>query len=567
LVDAAKVVFNDGNQDITPSFVRTRNDSLIVGPTGFVNGTIYSLTIGEGAIANEFDITNKSASLSFRTIMETPAPIILSPEDGKTQVAFDSQIFAVFTPLKVEGFNVGKVAERIMDAGGARIVIDGVTYDNLSVIVRGDSIFVPTLASLDVTAQGKVATITVFANAVSNADGLINEEFSWSFTTYQPLPTLVSSHPENAATKVSLTDSLVFTYDQGISLVDAAKVVFNDGSQDITPSFVRVRNDSMIVGPNGLANGTIYTLQIGAGAVKNEFDLTNKLASIQFRTLMEIPAPLALSPLNGATQVAFDSPIYAVFNALTVEGFNVGKAPATILNGASARIEIDGITFDDLSVTVRGDSVFLPTLASLLSESIEGKLAKITVYADAVSNDDVLGNEEFTWSFTTYQPLPVLVSTSPLNNATKVSLSDSLVFNYDQNITLKNAALVKISDGINSFAPSFVRVLDDKLIVGPNGFTNGTTYTVRVDSGAVVNEFDLVNTKTELSFRTIMSVPAVSTLLPVNNQQRVALDSPIQLNLTQSVKVTDTLEVSLTPENGVGLSGISARLSGDNLLT
>jgi len=216
------------------------------------------------------------------------------------------------------------------------------------------------------------------------------------------------------------------------------------------------------------------------------------------------------------------------------------------------------VSIQDSTLTINFD-----TTKFVAGKSVTIQISPFNVY---VVNEDGLGFDAFTWSFTSFKPNPVLVSSNPLDNATKVSLSDSLVFNYNQNITLKNAALISISDGINSFAPSFVRVLDDKSIVGPNGFTNGTTYTVTVDSGAIVNEFDLANSKTELTFRTIMSAPVVSSLLPLANQQRVALGSPIQLSLNQSVKVTDVLEVSLTAEGVASISGVRASLT-DTLLT
>ncbi|NCQ11766.1 MAG: Ig-like domain-containing protein [Bacteroidetes bacterium] len=246
---------------------------------------------------------------------------------------------------------------------------------------------------------------------------------------------------------------------------------------------------------------------------------------LSFRTEIERPRSLSYFPEQNATQVPLDAAIGIKFDK------PIFKSSQS--DSVKAKVTIEGndysfdVTLKDSTATVDFDAKVY-----VAGKQVTVELSK-EVGTWIVNEEDVVIQSHI-WSFTSQSSIPTVLSTSPVNNATKVGLSDSLVFTFDQNITLVNGFLVTIMDGSNSLAPSFIREQDDKLIIGTEGFTNGTTYTVTIGAGAVKNAQDLSNAEAVLSFRTIQSAPKPIAFSPENGANQVPLDASLSINSTRN---------------------------------
>jgi urease accessory protein UreE len=540
LVDASKIKLGtpaeiDLNKTITVS-----SDSLIIVFSGMLNATTYRVDLLVGALSDENNEFNAGERLMFRTIQTQPLATTIFPANGSNQIALDSTLSVRFDQ-----------AITLANANSASITIDGTTYSDQTVTLQGDSLIFPTLQSLGVTAEGAEATVSLAAGAVSNTDDLVNDQVQWTFRTFSPAPTLVSSSPANNATKVGLTDSIIVVYDKTLTLLDADKITVMAGDVALTRT-VKVSSDSLIIVPSGMVNATTYSVSVGAGAIQDPNNQSNFGETFSFRTILTQPLATNIFPADGSTQIAFDSTMSVRFNQAI-----------TLANANSASITVVGGLFGALTVTIQGDSVIFPKLNSVIPPN-EGALITLKLDAGAVKNGDDLFNEEVSWSYRTFSPAPALVSSRPVNNATKVGLTDSVILVYDKTLTLADESKITVKAGDNTLT-STIKVSSDSLIIVPSGMTNNVVYTVAIAEGALTNEFGIASAALEQTFRTIQTQPLATNILPVNGSTQIALNATLSVRFDQAITLANANSASITVD-GTTYSDQTVTLQGDSLI-
>ncbi len=156
-----------------------------------------------------------------------------------------------------------------------------------------------------------------------------------------------------------------------------------------------------------LAYNTVYTATITTGAANTLGVDTAKNYTWTFTTMTPPPVVVSTIPANGATGVP-------VTQALTAT-FNEAMSAATI-NGASFTLAGPGGVSVAGAVTYNANgfvATFIPSM----------NLANGAVYTATISTgaEDLAGSgltANYTWTFTTIAPPPLVVSTVPLNGAT-----------------------------------------------------------------------------------------------------------------------------------------------------
>jgi hypothetical protein len=139
------------------------------------------------------------------------------------------------------------------------------------------------------------------------------------------------------------------------------------------------------------------------------------------QAVVQAPAVTATVPANGATVV----PVKQVLTAT----FNLAMDPTTITTSTFTLTGPGGATVAG-TVTFSGTTATFTPTASLGGSTLY--TATITTGAKDVTGNPLPSN--YVWTFTT-GPIPVVVSTNPVNGATNVSRNQKIIATFSQPVT------------------------------------------------------------------------------------------------------------------------------------
>ncbi|SMO38346.1 Por secretion system C-terminal sorting domain-containing protein [Gracilimonas mengyeensis] len=170
--DAFSIVDSTEQEVEITSF--TAADSLLqITHAGFDNAMVYTLSMEEGAIVNADSISNAPFTLSFTSIKTVPVIIQQTP-------LADAEDVDVETPIEVQ-FDQPVSAG---DLSGVQLTSNGVAIESVDVQVIDSSLVIIPEELEYLT----MYTVVIPFGAVRNSDDLVNDEFSWSFTTIVQMP-------------------------------------------------------------------------------------------------------------------------------------------------------------------------------------------------------------------------------------------------------------------------------------------------------------------------------------------------------------------------------------------
>ncbi|MEQ9202781.1 MAG: Ig-like domain-containing protein, partial [Cyclobacteriaceae bacterium] len=466
----------------------------------------------------------------------------LSPANNEQNVDLNASLRITFEKAVQKGTGTIEIRKSSddqvvasIDASSNQVSIS----DKVASISPSDPVTNPGLVFEESTQYYFIIPGSAFVTAGGEQFEGISDKTTWTFTTASSNPTLASSTPTNNATKVSLTDSLVFKFSENITLLDASKVTISgDGSP--STAFVRVRNDSLIVGPSGLVAGVTYTAIIAAGAIENSSNDLNEEIHVSFRTLLPKLAPIAFYPGDGAVGVPLDTTLSVKFNQALFQH------PEAVQVGAIDVI-IDGTTYSSV-VSIQDSTVTIDFNSAnfVAGQSVTASVSPSILY---IVNEDGLGFDEFSWTFTSKLGAPKLVRSFPANNATNISEIDEFYFVFDQDVTVadSNSELIKFSingaeeDVFNESDLRDFEIFGDSVVFeNPESFKFESDYTVTLESGLFQNASGDKNETITISFSTSLSPPSLVSTDPAFNSvldtipdyHYLKFDKPVQLRST-----------------------------------
>jgi hypothetical protein len=238
-----------------------------------------------------------------------------------------------------------------------------------------------------------------------------------------------------------------------------------------------------------------------------------------------VPSVVSTVPANGATNVAVTTPISATFSMAMKPGtLNATTFTVTGPGGAVAgTVSYSGVT-----------ATFTPSAALAFGAAYTGT---ITTGAQDLGSTPLLA--DYTWTFTTIAPAPIVVSTIPANGATNVPIGQvlSATFNEAMNPASINATTftvtgpgaggpvagtVTYSGQTASFTPSF-------------SLSYGALYTATITTGAT----DIAGTPLAANyvwtFTTIPLPPAVIATVPVNGATGVPISQVLSATFNEAM--------------------------------
>jgi uncharacterized protein YfaS (alpha-2-macroglobulin family) len=158
-------------------------------------------------------------------------------------------------------------------------------------------------------AGGVRYTATVSAGLTDVAGGILQDSYSWSFTT--SLPRLLSIAPLDTKQLIGLQDSLVLTFNQAMDTesVDGAFSLRPSGSTTDVPGELRwddAGRELTFTPQETFAYSTVYTLELSSEARSQNGAAIPAALQQVFRTVPP-PSVASTSPLNGGTKPVYSS--------------------------------------------------------------------------------------------------------------------------------------------------------------------------------------------------------------------------------------------------------------------
>ena len=465
------------------------------------------------------------------------------PADGATGVELDAQVKATFdrdvTAADLSGVKI--------EVGGAAMEGVAATLDG-RVLTVGHSEF----------AFLKEYTVTVPAGAVQSEAGVDNDEFSWSFTTRElkegdkPAATY---EPADGATGVELNAQVKATFDRDVTAADLSGVKIE--VEGVAMEGVAATLDGLVltVGHPEFAYLTEYTVTVPAGAVQTEAGIDNDEFSWSFTTKDstggEGDKPAATyEPADGATGVELDAQVKATFDR---------DVTAADLSGV--KIEVEGVAMEGVAATLDGLvlTVGHPEFAYLTEYTV-------TVPAGAVESTDGVGNDEFSWKFTTKD------DDTPVGPYILTVQTDKAIYQLTQAVEVSGTLLE--NNEAQSPVPHVAVGLALYLGSEPVAFSQPTTdangafaWTIPAET-LELGDYRLYATvnaaRAEASFKVATEAtgkPEVETYKPARDARNIQIGAEVSATFNMDVTAVD-LEGVKIEKDGTALTGVSVTLDG-----
>jgi hypothetical protein len=436
-------------------------------------------------------------ALTFTT--RAPAPLTLKssvPEPDAVGVARGTDIVLTFDDAVVEG-PIGEIA--LIETESQNVVAHEAIVGNPRLQLSGSTLSFNPALDLD---YGTTYAVTLEADAVRSATGgmfaglTLDDQLTFT-TEAAPAPLLQTTVPADDATKVDPNTNIVLNFDQPVTIGTGTIHVYDEGGAlfeeaPVDDPRVTITNSSVTIDLDAaLLNSTAYYVNVDAGAIVSKLGAAypgiTDPTTLSFETSAMPPPPLTLigtTPANEATHISPDTEIVLLFS----ESVLPGSGNVTVFRASDANV-FASIPIADARVTIEGDSVTVQ-LGSLLQDNTR---YYVTVGAGAFTSAQGAtfagALDDSTLSFTTDDPF-VLVSKSPLDDATNVSPNANLSLTFSAPVVAKSGNLT-IWNGNTlvetiAIAGGRVQISNAVVTIDPtNPLAYAKDYSVTVDDGAL----------------------------------------------------------------------------------
>ncbi len=320
-------------------------------------------------------------------------PIVISttPADKAVAVSTNTTIFAKFNEA--------------MDASTLNILT--------CTVLQGTSVITGVVSYADSVASFKPAvmlspnktyTATITAGVKDPAKNAMVSDYVWTFTTGDGPdiihPTVLSTDPVNDATGVALNKKILVVFSEAmdpLSIPASFTITNTTAGGTIVAGTVTYSGTTATFTPSAnLAPNTTFTGTITTNAKDLAGNALSTKYTWDFTTMADITPPTVIStdPINLATGVAVDKVITADFS----EAMNPLTITALTFTLSDGDLPVGG------TVTYSGVKASFTPTANLATNHTY--YATITTGAKDLAGNALVSN--YTWSFTTLLPAPVL---------------------------------------------------------------------------------------------------------------------------------------------------------------
>jgi methionine-rich copper-binding protein CopC len=493
-----QAVFNKAIQSSTLSFVLKDASGATVASTVAYNASTNTATLTPNAVladATTYTATVSGAkdtsgntmvpvSWSFTTAAgAVPAVTSTSPTSGATNVATNSTVQAVFNKAVV----ASTISFTLKDA--ANNPVSGTVSYNAT---TNTATFTPSAL------LGTSTTYTATVSGAQDSSGNTMTPVSWSFTT-EAAPALTSQTPASGATNVATTSTVQAVFNKAIQSSTLSFVLKDAGGATVASTVAyNASTNTATLTPNALlATATTFTATV-SGAKDTSGNL---MAPVSWSFTTEAaPALTSTTPAAGATNVATNTTVQAVFNKAVVAStisFTLKDAANNPISGA--------VAYNASTNT----ATFTPSAL----------LATATTFTATVSGaKDASGNlmAPVSWSFTT-EAAPAVTSTVPAAGATNVGIATTVQAVFNKPVVASSISFVlKDSSGATVASTVAYNATTNTATLTPSALlVSSTVYTATI-SGVQDASGNVLAAPVSWSFTTGNNVWTQSTAADFN---------------------------------------------------
>lgn len=412
-------------------------------------------------------------------------PIVnaVAPRDGESDVARHPTILANFSePMDAQTLDVFTLT-----AGGTSVPGTAIAFGRDGVVFEPDA---------DLTGSTEY-TATIGATVTDRSGNAMAEPFVWTFTTADggsdvSPPRVIFVDPESAAVDVSFYAGVYATFNEGMdpATIGAGTFQVHTSSGANVPGTVSYDGSNQtaeLTLDSPLNPGSTYTVTVSGGVSDDAGNPMGADVMWDFTTAFldvdtTAPAVVFVDPLEGSTEVAPSSDLYATFDE--------PMDPATMTDSSFIVHESDGsevagnVTYDLAAQTV----AFHPGLP----------LHTASVYTATVHQTvtDLAGNGligDYSWTFTTRLSTdetasPTVILTAPTDGAYDVALGTDVeaAFSEEMNpLSIDGSTFVLVDgDGLSVAGTVSYDPFSHVAVFLPDAELSSTTYyTATVTTG------------------------------------------------------------------------------------
>lgn len=493
------------------------------------------------------------------TVRDGAAPTLVaaSPADNATLVPVGNDVVLTFSENVIAGTG-NIVIRRASDNVVVRTIAVG---DTSQVTFAGSSVTINPTADL---ADGTAYYVTMAAGVIRDVTGSnyagLTLSTQLNFTTGDVhAPLLVSTAPADNVLGIAPGANIVLRFNETVKSGAGNISIWNtDGTlframRAADTTQVTIAGSLVTINPIvNLIAGASYSVTVDANALTDRFG--NAFAGIADPTALnftvsDLKAPLLLSatPSNRAIGVVVGADIVLTFNEAVIAG-----AGNILIRRAVDNVVVQTIAVGDTSqVTFAGNVVTINPMADLA----EGTNYYVSMAAGVIT--DLSGTKYAGLTLPTQLGFqtqdihaPLLVATSPADNAINVAVGANLVLTFNETVKA-GTGTIKIwrADGtlVRSIAATDttqVTVVGKAVTINPltDLSTAGVGYYVTVDAGAFKDRFNNafagIADATSFSFTTRDTVaPKLVASTPADNALAIHPASNIVLTFNEAVQV------------------------------
>ncbi len=339
-----------------------------------------------------------------------------SPAPGAISVAVNPAIAATFSePMNPATIN----ASTLTVSGPGGVVAGTVTYNatgSVATFVPGTNL-----------AYNTVYTVTITTGATNTLGIKTASNYTWTFTTITPAPTVLSTTPAPGAIGVPINQVVSATFSEAMNPATINSTTFTlvGPSGTITPQSVTYNATTFVatfITSGNLAYGA-YKATISTGAQ----DLAGTGLSTNYSwsfTTIDGPSVVSTVPVNGATGVpVVNQPLIATFN----------EAIACATPATDFLVTGPGATAVAGSIACAGSvATFTPS-----NPLAFGTLYTATVTTGITNTSGTPLSGNYVWNFITVPATsaPTVISTVPANLATNVPVGHAVLASFSEAMT------------------------------------------------------------------------------------------------------------------------------------
>ena len=322
LPEAAGAEFVSIDPPTEGTFVRADDRTLLFQPAypGWLRGQSYRVVVEAGTAGLAED---HSHTFTVEGKLEV---VYVIPGDGDTEVPAAAQILVQF--------NRSVAPLTVLQEGPAPRVLE---FDP-PLVGRGEWLNTSLYRFIPANLQPSTEySVRIPAGLTSAADGVLQSDHTWTFSTIQPAVTDLTPH--DGSLRVEPDAPIVVTFNQPMNRasVEAGVVLREEGADPIAASFAWSERDAVVtLAPDEpLALGVSYTVLVPVGLSGASRGATRFARIVRFTTI-EPPRLLRTSPEDGETDVRLWRSVGLTYNnPMDPDSFE-------------GRVSISGIEADDI---------------------------------------------------------------------------------------------------------------------------------------------------------------------------------------------------------------------------